>query len=299
MVPGPVRVLDLEDGARIVIVGHGQLGSAVAHAVKLRWLVDEGSHAIDWSSPAVAARSVAVGLEGLSVADTPVTVVWAAGRCGMSSTAAECQQSLGVMAAVLEELRALRPQQIHLMGSVGALALGHPRWSTAGEIVDSLPYARLKRDEEALVNELELGRANVHLVSSVFGPPDRPGRRGMITVLAVNATQLRTTRIFGKWSTLRNYVHADDVAAFVVERIARGDGPGRYVLASPRSHSISELVLAVSNARRRAVPVHLVQADNADDLTIDPGCIAPGFRPRPLETAVRQMVLDLRHVSVA
>lgn len=294
-----MKVLDLADGNRIVILGHGQLGSAISGAVRQRWVVDEHSYPTDWSTTTAAERSVAAGLARLPGADAPVTVVWAAGRCGMSSTAMECHRSLAVMTAVLDELQALRPQAIHLMGSVGALALGHPRWSLSEPSLDELPYARLKRDEDALINSLDLGRPIVHLVSSVFGPPDRPGRRGMITVLAVNATQLRATRIFGKWSTLRNYVHADDVAAFVVERIARGDRPGRYVLASPRSHSIGELVLAVGNARRRAVPIHLVQADNADDLTIDPGCIAPGFRPRPLETAVRQMVLDLRHVSVA
>lgn len=294
-----MRSLDLDGVGRVLVLGHGQLGSAITNAITQRFVVDQRSGVTDWSGPAAAARSVATNLGSLPETDLPVTVVWAAGRCGMSSTTAECRRSLDVMSAVLEEVQRVRPSCTHLLGSVGALALGHPRWSPSVSSASEVPYARLKRAEEDLVAALDLGDPVVHLVSSVYGPPDRPGRRGMITVLAVNAAQLRATRIFGRWATLRNYVHADDVGTFIAERIAQPAGPARHILAAHRSHSIAELVAAVGAARRRAVPVQLVSTENAEDLTIDPGAIAPSLRSRPVETAITQMILDLRHVAVA
>lgn len=282
-----------------MVVGHGQLGSAIAAAVTARTHAEGRSYPTDWSTPAAAARSIGQGLQQEGGFDGPVVVVWAAGRCGMSSGVEECQESLAVSAAALGVLAELRPHATHLLGSAGAVALGHPRWSPSDGSLPDLPYGRLKLQEEELVGRLDLGDLVVHRVSSVYGPPDRPGRQGMITALVVNASRLRATRIYGRWSTLRNYVHADDVGAFIADKAVRHTGPAVHVLAAHRSHAISELVGAVATARRRSVPVQLVPSENADDLTIDPNAIDPGFRTRPLDTAIRQMVLDLRHVSVA
>jgi len=294
-----VKVLDVAGRSRVVIVGHGQLGSAVASAIAHRAdEVHEWSHPTAWMDADATRASIAAGLEALPPSRLPVTVVWSAGRCGMSSSEADCEESLATMRASLDVLAGLGPRAIHLLGSVGALALGHPRWSGAALGVE-VPYARLKLAEEALVAGGALGDPVVHRVSSVYGPPGRPGRQGMITVLVLNASQLRTTRIFGRWSTLRNYVHADDVAAFVADRVLLHAGPGVHVLAAPRSHAIAELVAAVGTARRRPVPIHLVPSDNAEDLTLDPAAIHPAFRARPLDTAIRQMVLELRQVPIA
>lgn len=293
-----MKAVDLPGRTRVLIVGHGQLGSAIALALAGGRAVEERSTETDWSGPAAAARSVERALDLLPHSDLPVTLIWAAGRCGMSSTDEECAGSLATMSAVCAVLARLRPRSTHLLGSVGALALGHPRWSPDDPGHQDLPYARLKLAEEERVAEGDLGDAVIHRIASVYGPPERPGRQGMITALVTNAAELRTTRIYGRWSTVRNYVHADDVAGFVAEHVVDPRGPGVHVLAARRSHAIAELVSVVSRARRRPVPVRLVPASNDEDLTIDPGAIAPAFRTRPLETAISQMVLGLRQVPV-
>jgi len=216
----------------------------------------------------------------------------------MTSTAEACRLSLETLGAVSDVLAPLGPASVHLLGSVGASALGRPRWTPFDATPAEVPYARLKHAEEELMAQGGLGDPVIHRIASVYGPSNRPGRQGLITALASNASKLKTTQIFGRWSTLRNYVHADDVASFVTAKLLHPSGPGVHVLAAQRSHSIAELVATVSAARRRPVPVRLVGAENAEDLTVDPNTIDPGFRARPVETAVRQMILDLRQVPV-
>lgn len=292
-------VLDLGGRARVVVLGQGQIGSALVESLQKHDVAAQWWGSTDWSTPESAARSTMEALERVEPSALPVRVVWAAGAAGMSSPKAYCERSLETMRSVVEALRRSRrwdPTVLHVIGSAGACAVGHPRWapemSTTGAA--AIPYVWLKLAEEEYVQSLTDCDAVIHRVSSVYGPPGRPGRSGMVTVLVRNASQNRTTPIYGAWSTLRNYVHADDVASSVAESIVRPVEPGVRVLAARRSHTIAELVRQVAEARRRPVPIRLLPAANADHLTIDPGAIEPSFRSRPLDVAVRQMVLELR-----
>lgn len=285
----------LTDDAAIVVLGEGQVGSAIVaslrnRAVAARW------RPTDWSSPASAGRSTAEALADVPVRDR-WAAVWAAGAAGMTSSAEYCERSLDTMK---EAVRAVRsrcsvPLDIHLIGSAGAHAVGHPRWRSGGRPSSpSVPYAWLKNAEEEHLANIEEADVVVHRVTSVYGPPKRPGRSGMVTVLVRNASQHRTTLIYGGWTTLRNYVHADDVAASVVADVLRPPGSATRVLAARRSHTIAEVVGLVRGARRRAVPVQLIGPRNAAHITVDPGTIHDGFRSRELGTAIQQMVLELR-----
>lgn len=294
-----MKVLELEGGPRVFVVGLGQVGSAISGALCQYGTIGDWELPTDWSSADATVTSISTAIGRLPPTRRRTAVVWAAGTCGMSSCQAECDASLATMTAAFEVLAAVRPESCHLLGSVGALAVGQPRWSGQEPSDSRLPYASLKLAEEALVRRSSLGDPVIHRTTSVYGPPNRPGRQGMVTALVGNASRMRTTQIHGRWSTLRNYVHADDVAAAVAREIVRPRGPGVHVLAAPRSHSIAELVGTVVRARRIPVPVRLVAASNADDLTVDPSAISPTFQARPLTTAVRQMVFDLRHVSRA
>jgi nucleoside-diphosphate-sugar epimerase len=296
-------VLDIRGRTRVVVLGRGQIGSAVVASLQKHDVVGQWFGSTDWSSPRDAARSTMHSLEQVPPTGLQTCVLWAAGAAGMSSTEEYCERSLDTMVHVVEAMRRSpkwRPAVLHVIGSAGATAVGVPRWSTgmvrAAEA--DIPYVRLKIAEEAYACGLSDCDAIIHRVSSVYGPPGRPGRSGMVTVLVRNAAQNVTTPIFGSWSTLRNYVHADDVGSSVAESIIRPADPCVRILASRRSHTISELVKHVVDARRRPVPIRLIRAANADHITIDPGVIHPSFRSRPLDVAVRQMVLALSRDSV-
>lgn len=293
-----MRVLETAS-ATVVVLGEGQIGTAIVEQLGRRGARASIAGRSDWSTPTSSAVSTIAALGSAGPrSNEPVVVVWAAGAAGMGSTAEYCERSLDTMRAVVQSLVGSRwkPSALHVVGSAGAMAVGSPRWHPEAERPPSpvAPYVELKRAEEELASRLPDCRAVIHRVSSVYGPPGRPGRMGMVTTLIRNAVQNRPTSIVGTWSTLRNYVHADDVATSIVDDVLRPSAVGLRVLAAPRSHSIGELVGLVASARRRPVPIRLLPATNADHLTIDPNAVSSGFRCRPLAIAVRQMVLELR-----
>lgn len=299
-----MRVVDLPGRARVLVLGEGQVGAAVVASLRLRRSRDEWSWPTNWSTPARAARSIVDGLDAIGPSPETFVLVWAAGAAGMMSTADYCERSLETMQEALLAVRGHRhadPVAVHLIGSAGAAAVGRPRWSGKDDPPPrgAAPYVQLKQAEERLVRGMPGWETVIHRATSVYGPPGRPGRTGMVTTLVWNAARNRTTPVYGSWSTLRNYVHADDVGADVADAILHPSGSQVRVLAAHRSHSIAELVGLIAESRRRPVPIRLLPAANAEHLTIDPGAVAPTFSPRPLETAVRQMVLELRRRPIA
>lgn len=294
-----MRLIELDDQHRVIVLGEGQIGSAIAQSL-IRSASASKVHrgfSTDWSTPSSAADSTTAALKTIEVrAAARTTVVWAAGTAGMTTSRPRCEQNLDTMiSAVSACLQFAGPEQrahVQLIGSAGAHAIGHPRWAgVSGDCSVDVPYVRLKLAEEDWIRSLENVGSVVHRVSSVYSRPNDPGRSGMIAALIGNAARGEVTTVYGGWSTLRNYVHADDVGEFVARTIRHG-GPNTTLLADRRSYAIGELVALVSRYLRRPVPLRMAPGPNSEHHSFDPGAISNGFSPRPLATAIRQILLD-------
>jgi nucleoside-diphosphate-sugar epimerase len=257
----------------------------------------------DWSTPGTAGESTSAALAGVEALDDGrVTVVWAAGTAGMTTSKQQCEQNLATMisavGAALESAGSGGKSRVHLIGSAGAHATGRPKWAGTNAVEPSdgtrsndVPYVWLKLAEENWVASLVDADSIVHRVSSVYSRPNDPGRSGMIAALIRNAARGEVTTIYGGWSTLRNYVHADDVGDYVARTVRYG-GPATTLLADRRSYAITELVSLVSRYLRRPVPLRMAPGSNSEHHSFDPGAISSGFATRPLATAIRQILLD-------
>lgn len=291
-------VLDTPDSVRLVrgfistgssepatiIVGEGMIGTAISVRARRRSHDAEWVRPSDWTDP----QSIRGDFENAMKALSPpprVSVVWCAGQADMKS---EGDEHLAVDAfragvgGLVEAARAIAPTTLHLISSAGAL--GAPLSDNRFELIDS-PYRRLKAAEEFVVGELH-DDVRIHRVSSVFAAPRGAARTGVIGMLVANALRGSETPLFARTVTMRNYLHADDVAEAIV-RATSEDDRSPTLIAARRSHAMNEVVATVRNVVRRPVPINYRPPVNDHDMVFDPRAVSPLVPQRPLAAGVR------------
>lgn len=280
-IPAPNRT-----SPAVVVVGEGLIGSAVTRRLRRRARDREVYQTTDWNEPTLGSDLRAT-LEGAE-ADR-IEVIWCAGTWGMNSND-------GVEHAVVQFRRNVEDlveaasdhgsMRFHLTSSAGAL--GCPSGERRFTIVDS-PYRQIKQAEEDIASEL-VTDLRIHRITSVYGSPSRTGRSGLIGALVKNALRSRETPLYARTVTMRNYVHAIDVAEALV-RATGDESLESTLLASRRSHPMREVVAATQKVVRRTVPVSYRPPSNAHDMVFNPKVVSSLVPQRPL-TAGTRMVHD-------
>lgn len=244
----------------------GLIGSAVARRPDLV-AFDAGE--IPWESDQV----VEVLREQLSrftswVGDEPWGIVWAAGAGFMLTSKGELDAELSVFESFCRLLRMGPPAErggFYLVSSAGGVYAGStgPPFGLSTEPQPLNDYGRMKLGQEGVAAEGVSPRLSVTIgrVSNAYGPgQDLHKQQGLITHLAMGALLARPTTIFAPLTTLRDYVHVDDVARFIAAdllRMARDATPGvmTRIVSSGRSASIAELISITERLSGRSVPV--------------------------------------------
>ena len=223
---------------------------------------------------------------GLGTGST-AEIFWTAGTSGMQLPAFDesaYRTGFGDRIDAATDAMAERagPVRLHLASSAGAL--GSLR-DSGGPPMPASPYAIRKAIEEDLV--LGADPANrVYRIASAYGAPTGSGRAGVIGLLLQNALLGRETQLFARPSTMRNYVHHHDVAEAMLRSLDTTTEP-RLLLASQRSHAMSEVLAEVARVVRRAVPVIHRPPANDHDMVFDPAETSPLLPQRSLAAGVR------------
>ncbi len=174
------------------------------------------------------------------------------------------------------------PVRVHHVSSAGALG---PPGGTDRFATGDTPYAELKALEEEALTEL-VDSSVVYRVSSVFGAP-RPGARaGAIGVLVENSLRGRETHIYARSTTMRNYLHAADVAEAILRNRAVDSDESVLVTAS-RSHPMYEVISLVGQVTRRPVPICYRPPANDHDMVFDPRLRSPLVPERSLLSGIK------------
>ena len=174
------------------------------------------------------------------------------------------------------------PVRVHHVSSAGALGPpgGTNRFATRGT-----PYSDIKALEEEALAEL-VDDAVVYRVSSVFGAP-RPGARaGAIGVLVENSLRGHETLLYARSTTMRNYLHAADVAEVILRNRAVASEPVVLVTAA-RSHTMYEVISLVGQVTRRPVPICYRPPANDHDMVFDPRQRSPLVPERSLLSGIK------------
>lgn len=220
-----------------------------------------------------------------------VRVFWCAGRGGFATNASMLEGEREAFARVLEWAEALsasRAVELHLTSSAGGLHEGQLRVTDASAALATRPYGQLKLEQEALLQHSRLRAKFIYRPASVYGVPRHGNRLGMIPTLVLNAVRRLPTTVTAHSSTLRDYVFAGDVGAYIA---SDGRAPGLSYLVSGRPLSIFGLMAEVQRyLQRRPLVVFSTSKDNQASITFAPSLKPADFHPSAFESNVARLV---------
>jgi UDP-glucose 4-epimerase len=228
--------------------------------------------------------------------------VWAAGASGFDMSEYAARAELGCFSEFVDcavEARRMAKgdveTRIHLMSSAGGLFEGQRVVNQDTEPSPVRPYGRLKLHEEQIARaRFGSNDTFVYRLSSVYGRIRAGKRMGLISTLVANTLRRRETTIFGRLDTLRDYVWADDVAAYVRANIRSRGYVGRNmaILASSRPTSIFDIRSLVQKVTGTPSYIRFAGPKNAAHITFANSAIPQGFSPSMPESCVRRIISD-------
>jgi len=287
---------ELERGRQILLFGTGAVGGAIDRALRAQAeIVCDDILPFDWNDATQQEQRVAHLYERCRSDDAQpgVEVVW--GACGFAASDLQTSAELASFQRVLALARRIherQPVRFHLVSSAGGLFEGQIAVTARSVPAPMRSYGRLKLEQERLVEDSGLPRF-VYRPSTVYGLLRPRTRRGLIQAFVLNGLRHGVANVFGRLSTLRDYVFEDDVGAFIARRILSPTTalpPAiPHLLVCGRPVSIEQVRVTVERALRRRIYVTLRPDDiGSADITF----AAPPHEWQPpidLETGVRRI----------
>lgn len=301
----------------VFLFGSGLIGGAIGQALSRQVAQITAQYLpFDWTDAAARRAHSQAILEvatQMAKAGPPlpltVDVVWAAGRSGFGSNKADMERET----ALLSEILALAQQvgsklratslSLHLFSSAGGLFEGQRFVGAKAEAAPMRPYGTGKaRQEEILRTTDGFTQRFIYRPSSVYGY-SAAARMGLIGTLIANGLLGRTSTIFGRPQTVRDYVFADDIGRFIAQQITAPAGASAkqdkatttFLLASGRPSTMFEIIERVEAVLGGTL---LLQYDtspyNALDMSYRPSGLDPHWNSTALDTGIRVTEQRLR-----
>lgn len=282
----------------VLVFGSGTVGRPIRRHLQTLGLRAHGTVDVPWVHDE-ARRSLLHQLREQvrsELGPQGLRVVWAAGVAGFSATPEQTSQEAAAFEDVIGFVEALtseteRPQSVlHVVSSAGGLFEGRTIRSADAVPSPQRAYGRLKLLQEHTAMRLGAGAVVVHRPSSIYGTSSPAGRPGLIGAMVANAAAQLPSTIYGSPTTLRDFVHAEDVGRHIATAaLTDGEQASPQFLVSGRPASIHEVVGIVEAAMRRPVLLRYVDPWNTSDIVFTRSSRAAGFRPDSLQVGVRRL----------
>ncbi len=274
-----------------VVLGVGLVGGALVTALNRKPnRVRTHSVPTSWGNEAAFAEELESARTWLGT-NGAVRVFWCAGRGGFASTDADLAKELQSFRTVLawsEKLATERRVEFHLTSSAGGLHEGQRLVDSPTPAATMRPYGRLKLQQEQLLEQSHGVARFIYRPSSVYGVPRGKVRLGMIPTLIRNALARRPSTISAHPSTLRDYVSAQDIGAFMA---SESNQPGVHYLVMGRPMALTSLIATVERALQRQVAVVFTTTRlNDQHITFSPALRPVDWNPNSLDSQVALLV---------
>jgi UDP-glucose 4-epimerase len=293
----------------IAVFGAGLIGSSVVEALVTLTGLRAAELPLSWSGgPAWEGQLGAceekiaaeiARLEGCS----SVQVLWSAGRAGFGAgepeTAIELHRFRSVLA--LAERLARRPASartvFHLISSAGGLFEGQRHVGAGALPSPRRPYGRLKQRQEELLLTSDAPLApRIYRLTSVYGYLRPRQRAGLVSTLLLNGVRQRVSPITGRMSTLRDFVFAGDIAAYLARTLLDDGGEAPAVtrlLAQAKPSSLFEIQTLIESILGHRIYVsYSLDPGNSEDITFSPSALPPGWYPSDLRSSALRIYRD-------
>ena len=239
----------------VALFGFGVVGGAIFDHLTLRGFQCVSTPPVSWGQRDAFSRDlhgIAHRLVELSGDDCRMSVVWAAGRAGFAASSAEVELEMTSFELVVDMVASLAANVTGLgrlaffhVSSAGGLFEGQHNVGNASTPNPKRPYGVLKARQEAKLHLLPAAVAKrIYRPSSIYGYIEPQKRMGLIPTLIYNGAIRRVSHIFGDISTLRDYVPADDIGAFIASEVlaTHPEASSRpIILAAGKPTSIFEI----------------------------------------------------------
>lgn len=285
----------------ILLFGHGLVGQAVTD--NLRKEQKRVAHHITYNwQDNVQRASTRERLFRLIGPEDRVQIIWSAGRAGFGSTAVEMAAETALLGEVLAFAAQLAERaaavSFDFVSSAGGLYEG-----MTGVTSHTVPQPRRPYGLEKIAQETQLAQASadagfvhrVYRLSSIYGFSAK-ARLGLVPALIMNALNSTVTPITGNVNTLRDYVFAPDIGAFVVSQLGTTQTMSRpYLLASGKSISVADIISFVGVRLQEPLLLDYQQiATNNAHMSFDPDSLPQGWHPIALEDGVDRTIALVR-----
>ena len=257
---------------RVLVIGWGFLGAAIGHG-----LLDDGAH-VSGLTRSESSRTAAARMQGIPLTigdagdkDTVESamrdvdhVIYVAGGLNPPTAAQrpveDAAGTLSPLLCTLERLRHVPDVSFTYISSGGAI-YGNPETTVATETdsprpVSSYGVSRLAGELYTQVYAASFGvSTRVIRCSNVYGPGQSPSSlQGAVAVFLHRVARDLTVAIVGDGTSVRDYVHIDDVTAVISQLVIGRVNCGIVNLGSGSGHSTLEL-LGIVGATVGRVPV--------------------------------------------
>ena len=241
-------------------------------------------------------------------ADVKLEIIWSAGKAGFVSTTEQTeaefvdyQLALNMVLRLVDQFPNV-PIRFHLLSSAGGLFEGADQEINMETIpLPKRPYGFLKLRQEKALLECQKFSSVIYRPSSVYGFIAHNKRSGLIPTMIENGIKKKVSMISGSLNTLRDYVHAEDIAFFIVNKILdtvanirnveQQNLPLIHFLISGKPTSILEIKMLIEFYLRKKIYINFLLAPgNSANIIFHPSLLPIGFKSREINFGVKSVL---------
>ena len=269
-----------EESIHIIQLGIGLIGKSLSDYIasyygERRRQIKESK--LEWHDPdhiIMQLKSIEKIIHKKSVTEK-IHIIWSAGKSGFLSNEKECDQEYGVFCKIINFLahdfcKSSFDKSFYLFSSAGGLYEGQYVFDKHMEPTPKRHYGFLKLKQENYLSDKKSFFKSISILrpSSVFSHNLFNKRLGIIGVLISNGILNKVTKIFGTESTLRDYILAEDIAAFIVKLIETQYKKGYEVffLISALPISIFRLKVIIADLIGQPLLIQYLGSSNSDNI---------------------------------
>jgi len=282
----------------VLLFGVGLIGHSILDELQHRRPVAVTVMPYDWSDSsqrklqvqAIEERTSSIARNG-----SAVRIVWSAGRAGFLSSVAETETELASFRDVLALAERLTQNthtqmSFHVISSAGGLFEGQRHVAADAVPAPMRPYGVLKMREEELVrNSTNLSSHRIYRLSSAYGYIRTGTRAGLVAKLISDGLRRSVTHMNGTMRTLRDFVFACDIGAYIAEQLLDPDVMASDVslLVRARPCSLLEVQQMIEEVMGRKLYVtYVAEAVNSADITFSSDACPARWSPSDLRANI-------------